>query len=47
VLAELVALMAKGQLEIPVAKTYPLDHVRDAFRDLMQRHTRGKIVLIP
>jgi NADPH:quinone reductase-like Zn-dependent oxidoreductase len=47
VLAELVALMAKGQLKIPVAKTYPLDHVRDAFRDLMQRHTRGKIVLIP
>ena len=47
VLAELVGLMAKGQLEIPVAKTYPLDHVRDAFRDLMQRHTHGKIVLIP
>jgi NADPH:quinone reductase-like Zn-dependent oxidoreductase len=47
VLAELVGLMAKGQLEIPVAKTYPLDQVRDAFRDLMQRHTHGKIVLIP
>jgi NADPH:quinone reductase-like Zn-dependent oxidoreductase len=47
VLAELVGLMAKGQLEIPVAKTYPLEHVRDAFRDLMQRHTHGKIVLIP
>jgi len=47
VLAELVGLMAKGQLEIPVAKTYPLAHVRDAFRDLMQRHTHGKIVLIP
>jgi NADPH:quinone reductase-like Zn-dependent oxidoreductase len=47
VLAELVGFMAKGQLEIPVAKTYPLDRVRDAFRDLMQRHTHGKIVLIP
>ncbi|HSY24545.1 MAG TPA: NADP-dependent oxidoreductase [Polyangiaceae bacterium] len=47
VLAELVGLMAKGQLEIPVAKTYPLDRVRDAFRELMQRHTHGKIVLIP
>jgi NADPH:quinone reductase-like Zn-dependent oxidoreductase len=47
VLAELVGLMAKGQLEIPVAKTYPLAQVRDAFRDLMQRHTHGKIVLIP
>jgi NADPH:quinone reductase-like Zn-dependent oxidoreductase len=47
VLAELVGLMAKGQLEVPVAKTYPLAQVREAFRDLMQRHTRGKIVLIP
>jgi NADPH:quinone reductase-like Zn-dependent oxidoreductase len=47
VLAELVGLMAKGQLEIPVAKTYPLDQVRDAFRELMERHTHGKIVLIP
>jgi NADPH:quinone reductase-like Zn-dependent oxidoreductase len=47
VLAELVGLMAKGQLEVPVAKTYPLAEVREAFRDLMRRHTRGKIVLIP
>jgi NADPH:quinone reductase-like Zn-dependent oxidoreductase len=47
VLAELVGLMAKGQLEVPVAKTYPLAQVREAFRDLMQRHTRGKVVLIP
>jgi len=39
--------MAKGQLEVPVAKTYPLAQVREAFRDLMQRHTRGKVVLIP
>ena len=47
VLVELVGLMAKGQFEIPVAKTYPLGQVRDAFRDLMERHTRGKLVLIP
>jgi NADPH:quinone reductase-like Zn-dependent oxidoreductase len=47
VLAELVGLMGRGQLEIPVAKTYPLSQVRDAFQELMRRHTRGKIVLIP
>jgi len=26
---------------------YPLEQVRDAFRELEQGHTRGKIVLIP
>ncbi|WP_096357215.1 zinc-binding dehydrogenase [Mucilaginibacter gotjawali] len=30
-----------------MAKTYPLAQVREAYRDLEQRHTRGKIVLIP
>jgi NADPH:quinone reductase-like Zn-dependent oxidoreductase len=47
VLAELVGLMGKGQLEVPVARTYPLAQVREAFQDLMQRHTQGKIVLLP
>jgi NADPH:quinone reductase-like Zn-dependent oxidoreductase len=47
VLAELVGLMGQGQLEVPVAKTFPLSRVRDAFQELMQRHTHGKIVLIP
>jgi D-arabinose 1-dehydrogenase-like Zn-dependent alcohol dehydrogenase len=30
-----------------VAKVCPLDQVRDAYRELEQRHTRGKIVLRP
>ena len=47
VLAELAALIADGKLEIPIAATYKLDSVRDAYRDLEQRHTRGKIVLVP
>ncbi|HEX4229876.1 MAG TPA: NADP-dependent oxidoreductase [Bryobacteraceae bacterium] len=45
VLGQLAALMAAGRLEIPIAKVYPLDNVRDAYRELEQRHTRGKIVL--
>lgn len=47
VLAELAGLLAAGRLEIPIAKVYPLAEVRDAYRDLEQRHTRGKIVLEP
>jgi NADPH:quinone reductase-like Zn-dependent oxidoreductase len=47
VLAQLAGLMAAGRLEIPIAKVYPLADVREAYRDLEQRHTRGKIVLKP
>jgi NADPH:quinone reductase-like Zn-dependent oxidoreductase len=46
-LAELARLVADGSLEIPVASTFPLDQVRDAFRELSARHTHGKIVLLP
>lgn len=47
VLAELAALIAAGKLEIPIAKVYPLSEVREAYRELEQRHTHGKIVLVP
>ena len=47
VLAELAQLIADGQLEIPIARTYPLERVRDAYRELERRHTLGKIVLRP
>lgn len=47
VLAELAKLVAAGDLEVPIAATYPLAEVREAYRDLMRRHTRGKIVLLP
>ena len=47
VLAELADLIDRGELEIPIAATYPLDRVRDAFAELADGHVRGKIVLIP
>lgn len=47
VLAELAALAADGRIEVPIAATYPLEQVRDAFAELEQRHTLGKIVLVP
>jgi NADPH2:quinone reductase len=45
-LAKLAALVAEGKVRIPIAAKYPLDQVRDAFRELEKRHTRGKIVLV-
>jgi NADPH:quinone reductase-like Zn-dependent oxidoreductase len=47
VLAELAGLIAAGELKVPIAEVYSLDDVRDAYRTLEQRHTRGKIVLRP
>jgi NADPH:quinone reductase len=47
VMANLAELAASGRLEVPIAATYPLERVQDAFAELEQRHTRGKIVLIP
>ncbi|HET9103515.1 MAG TPA: NADP-dependent oxidoreductase [Solirubrobacteraceae bacterium] len=46
VLAELAALIADGALEVPIAATYPLDEVREAYTELERGHTRGKIVLV-
>jgi NADPH:quinone reductase-like Zn-dependent oxidoreductase len=46
-LAEMAALVAAGELEIPIARTYALEEVRDAYAELAERHTRGKIVLLP
>jgi NADPH:quinone reductase-like Zn-dependent oxidoreductase len=47
VLAELAALVAAGELEVPIAEVVPLQEVQRAYRTLEQRHTRGKIVLRP
>jgi len=44
-LAELAGLIADGQLELPIAATYPLGQVQDAYRRLASGHIRGKIVL--
>jgi len=45
VLAVLAALIASGELTVPIAGTYPIEKVRDAYTELAKRHTRGKIVL--
>lgn len=47
VLAELADSIAAGELGVPVAQVYPLDQVKEAYRTLEKRHTRGKIVLRP
>src|SRR5580704_15269167 len=47
VMSEIADLVASGAVEIPIAATYPLERVADAFEELEHRHTRGKIVLIP
>jgi NADPH:quinone reductase-like Zn-dependent oxidoreductase len=47
ILAQLAGLLSAGRLEIPIAKVYLLADVQEAYRELEQRHTRGKIVLKP
>ena len=47
VLAELAALIAAGELELPIAATFPLDRVQDAYRRLAEGHLLGKVVLLP
>jgi NADPH:quinone reductase-like Zn-dependent oxidoreductase len=46
-LAELAALIADGNLEVPVAATYPLAQVRAAYAQLEAGHVHGKIILMP
>jgi NADPH:quinone reductase-like Zn-dependent oxidoreductase len=45
VLAELASMVAAGELEVPIAGVFALDRVRDAYRVLEERHTRGKLIL--
>ena len=47
VLAELAGLIAAGELEVPIAATFPLDRVQDGYRRLAEGHILGKIVLLP
>ena len=44
---EIAGLAAGGEIEIPIAGTFPLDEVREAYRELAKRQTHGKIVLLP
>lgn len=47
VLGELAALVAAGELDVPIADVVALEDVQSAYRTLERRHTRGKIVLRP
>jgi NADPH:quinone reductase len=47
VLAEMANLVATGAIDLDIAASYPLDQVAEAFEQLEQRHTHGKIVLLP
>jgi NADPH:quinone reductase-like Zn-dependent oxidoreductase len=47
VVAELAGLIAVGELEVPIAATFPLDQVQEAYRQLATGHILGKIVLLP
>jgi NADPH:quinone reductase-like Zn-dependent oxidoreductase len=47
VLAKLAALVASGDLEVPIAGVFALGDVQNAYRTLEQQHTRGKLVLRP
>jgi NADPH:quinone reductase-like Zn-dependent oxidoreductase len=45
-LSELANLIAAKDLEVPLARTYPLSDVRAAYGQLAKGHVRGKIALI-
>ncbi len=47
ILGEMAELVAAGKIEVPIAASYPLEEVREAFEQLEDRHTLGKIVLVP
>jgi NADPH:quinone reductase-like Zn-dependent oxidoreductase len=47
VVEEVVQLLADGELELPIARAFPLEQVREAYRLLEGAHPPGKIVLIP
>ncbi len=47
VLAHMADLVASGQVELPISATFPLDDVQKAFELVEQRHTHGKVVLVP
>jgi NADPH:quinone reductase-like Zn-dependent oxidoreductase len=46
-LETLAGLIAAKELELPIARTYPLAEVATAYSQLAKGHIRGKVVLIP
>lgn len=46
-LEQVAALLADGALQVPVAQTYPLERVGEAYDTSRDGHVRGKLVLLP
>jgi NADPH:quinone reductase-like Zn-dependent oxidoreductase len=46
-LREIVALIAEGRLEVPIAATYPLEQAAEALDRSEHGHLAGKLVLLP
>ena len=46
-LAGLADAIAVGDLQVPVARTFPLEEVVEAFTTLEGSHAPGKIVVLP
>ncbi|MGO2660706.1 NADP-dependent oxidoreductase [Mycetocola reblochoni] len=44
-LRELVELIARGEVTVPIERVFPVDRVRDAYELLEAGHLRGKILL--
>lgn len=44
-LADVAAMIARGDLVLPIDSVFPLERVRDAYEHLMAGHLRGKVVL--
>jgi NADPH:quinone reductase-like Zn-dependent oxidoreductase len=43
----LATLVEESRLAVKVARTYPLERAGDAFKRILDRHTPGKLVLLP
>lgn len=45
--AELIALAGAGELQVPLARSYPLPQAREAISFVLNGHPGGKVALIP
>jgi NADPH:quinone reductase-like Zn-dependent oxidoreductase len=46
-LEQVAELLAAGALEVPIAGTYPLDRIGEAYAASRDGHVRGKLLLLP
>ncbi len=44
---EVAQLVADGELDLPIARTYPLEETAQAHLDSAAGHIRGKLVVVP